>query len=278
MDACGFQKMARETQPGVPVLLGIPFDGNSSYLRGAAQAPPLIRKASRCDSSNMWTETGVDLGAESAFADAGDLKLSDGDAFAVIENGVADLLNQGHRPVCLGGDHSVTYPIIRAFGRKFDDLTIVHFDAHSDLYDLFEGNRHSHACPFARIMEGGFAKRLIQVGIRTMNAHQRQQAERFGVEVIEMRDLPAYGKLKLDGSIYVSFDVDVLDPAFAPGISHREPGGMAVREAIAHLHAITGNIVGADIVEYNPKQDISQQTAMVCGKILKEILGKMLAS
>src|SRR5271157_94209 len=101
MDACGFQKMARETQPGVPVLLGIPFDGNSSYLRGAAQAPPLIRKASRCDSSNMWTETGVDLGAESAFADAGDLKLSDGDAFAVIENGVADLLNQGHRPVCL---------------------------------------------------------------------------------------------------------------------------------------------------------------------------------
>lgn len=125
-------------------------------------------------------------------------------------------------------------------------------------------------------MEGGFAKRLIQLGIRTMNDHQRQQAERFGVEVIEMRELPAIAKLKLTGPVYISFDVDVLDPAFAPGISHREPGGMSVREVITHLQAITGNLVGADIVEYNPKQDISGLTAMVCGKILKEILGRMM--
>jgi len=126
-------------------------------------------------------------------------------------------------------------------------------------------------------MEEGLAKRLIQIGIRTMNSHQRKQAARFGVEVVEMRDLPAPAKLKMDGPVYISFDIDVLDPAFAPGISHREPGGMSVREAIAHLHAITGDIVGADIVEYNPKQDVSQLTAMVCAKILKEILGKMIA-
>jgi len=126
-------------------------------------------------------------------------------------------------------------------------------------------------------MEEGCAKRLIQLGIRTMNAHQRKQADRFGVEVVEMRELPALEKLKLAGPVYVSFDVDVLDPAFAPGISHREPGGMSVREAVSHLHAITGDIVGADIVEYNPKQDVSQLTAIVCAKILKEILGKMIA-
>jgi arginase family enzyme len=89
--------------------------------------------------------------------------------------------------------------------------------------------------------------------------------------------LPALEKLKVAGPVYISFDIDVLDPAFAPGISHREPGGMSVREAIAHLHAITGEVVGADLVEYNPKQDVSQLTAMVCGKILKEILGKMIA-
>jgi len=267
-----------ETDPRTPVLLGIPFDAHSSHLRGAAEAPPAIREAFRCDSSNSWSESGVDVGAPTAFLDAGDLRLSAESAFAVIEAEVASILRKKERPVCLGGDHSITYPIIRAFSGAYPDLTVVHFDAHPDLYDEFEGSRHSHACPFARIMEGGFAKRLIQLGIRTMNAHQRQQAERFAVEVIEMQGLPAYDRLKLSGPVYISFDVDVLDPAFAPGISHREPGGMSVREAIAHLHAITGRIVGADIVEYNPRQDMSQLTAMVCAKILKEILGKMICS
>jgi len=259
-----------------PVLLGIPFDANSSYLRGAADAPPLIRQALHCDSSNSSTESGIELDS-GIVLDAGDVKLPPDGELAAIEQAVTDLLDQGQSPVCLGGDHSITYPILRAFARRFADLTIVHFDAHPDLYEVFDGNRYSHACPFARIMEQGLAKRLIQIGIRTMNAHQRQQAARFGVEVVQMRELPASEKLKFAGPIYISFDIDVLDPAFAPGISHREPGGMSVREAVAHLHAITGDIVGADIVEYNPKPDISQLTALVCAKILKEILGKMIA-
>jgi agmatinase len=166
---------------------------------------------------------------------------------------------------------------MRAFGERIPNLTIIHFDAHPDLYDEFEGNRLSHACPFARIMEAGAAKRLIQVGIRTMNQHQREQAKKFGVEVIEMRHLPALDRMKVDGPVYISFDMDALDPAFAPSVSHREPGGMSVREAIAHLHAITGKIVGADIVEFNPAQDNTQITAMVAAKLLKEILGKMIA-
>jgi arginase len=261
-----------------PTLLGIPFDANSSYLRGPADAPPLIRQAFHCDSSNSWAETGVNLGSPEMFSDAGDLKLpQDEAAFDLITQAVAALLDSGSRPVCLGGDHSVTFPILRAFGKRFPGLTIVHFDAHPDLYEEFEGNRFSHACPFARIMEQGLAQRLIQLGIRTMNQHQRQQAERYGVEVIEMKALPAPEKLKLSGPVYVSFDLDVLDPAFAPGVSHREPGGMSVREAVTHLHVITSEIVGADLVEYNPRQDVSQLTAMVCGKILKEIFGKMLA-
>jgi arginase family enzyme len=126
-------------------------------------------------------------------------------------------------------------------------------------------------------MEAGLAKRLVQVGIRTINQHQREQAQKFGVEVNEMRGLPACDRLKADGPVYITFDMDVLDPAFAPGISHREPGGMSVREAIAHLHSIHGAIVGADIVEHNPVRDISGMTATVAAKILKEILGKMLA-
>ena len=266
----------------MPTLLGIPLDVNSSYLRGASRAPAKIREAFRSDASNGWSELGVDVGAAGAFADAGDLPLHDSrdavsDDFAAIERAVRELLEKGGQPVLLGGDHSITYPILKAFARPHPELTIVHFDAHPDLYDEFEGSRVSHACPFARIMEERRAKRLVQIGIRTLNRHQRQQAERFGVEMVPMSALPAYERLAGHGPVYISFDLDVLDPAFAPGISHREPGGMTVREAIAHLHAIEGTIVGADIVEYNPEQDVAGVTAAVAAKILKEILGKMIA-
>jgi agmatinase len=265
------------TKMNIPTLLGIPFDAYSSYLRGAGDAPPKIREALRCDASNSWSELGVDLGTAGVYEDAGDLELGEKDAFTAIEAGVAGLIEQQKRPVSLGGDHSITYPIVKAVARQYQELTILHFDAHPDLYEEFEGNRLSHACPFARIMEAGLAKRLVQVGIRTINRHQREQAERFGVEVVEMRSLPAYEKLRTSGPVYITFDMDVLDPAFAPGISHREPGGMSVREAIAHLHAIEGDIVGADLVEFNPGQDIAGVTATVAAKILKEVLGRMLA-
>lgn len=288
------------TTHGTPTLVGIPFDAYSSYLRGTGEAPAKIREAMRCDASNSWSELGVDLGVKGIYEDARDLVLPADptsrksgetlreaqdrlwgtpkeDAFAAIEAGIGALIEQGKRPVSLGGDHSITYPIVKAVAQRYPELTIFHFDAHPDLYEEFEGNRLSHACPFARIMEGGLAKRLVQVGIRTINRHQREQAERFGVEIVEMRGLPAYDRLKAGGPVYVTFDMDVLDPAFAPGVSHREPGGMSVREAIAHLHAIEGEIVGADMVEYNPVQDVAGVTATVAAKILKEILGKMIA-
>lgn len=271
----GMTERITEKRIGIPTLLGIPFDGQSSYLRGAGDGPPKIREALHCDASNEWTESGVDLGTLRAFDDAGDLAFSENNAFELIESGIGKMLVEGRRPVSLGGDHSITYPIVKVFAQKYPELTIFHFDAHPDLYDAFKGNRLSHACPFARIMESGLAKRLVQVGIRTMNGHQREQAKKFAVEVVETRGLPAYAKLKAAGLIYISFDMDVLDPAFAPGVSHREPGGMSVREAIAHLHAIEGDIVGADVVEYNPVRDLGDMTATVAAKIVKEILGKM---
>jgi arginase len=263
-------------KPGTPVILGIPFDANSSWLRGAAGAPPIIRVAFNSFSSNPWTETGIDLSAQGMYCDAGDLKFTFEEPFHAIEKRIGELLGHGLRPISLGGDHSITLPIVRAFGKQVPDLTILHFDAHPDLYDELEGNRLSHACPFARIMEEGSAKRLISIGIRTLTGHQREQAAKFGVEVIEMRNLPALDRMKVDGPIYVSFDMDALDPAFAPGISHREPGGMSTREALAHIQAISGKIAGADIVEFNPAQDHTQMTATVAAKLLKEILGKMI--
>jgi len=263
----------------MPTLVGIPLDVNSSFLRGPAGAPKKIRAALSSEASNTWSELGVDVAV--AFGDAGDLRLSNsaeevGRDFAEIERAVRAVLAKGERPISLGGDHSITYPILKGFADCKSELTIVHFDAHPDLYAEFEGSRISHACPFARIMEEGLAKRLVQIGIRTLNRHQREQAEKFGVEIVPMSSLPAYKRLKMRAPVYISFDMDVLDPAFAPGVSHHEPGGMTVREAIAHLHAIGGTIVGADLVEFNPARDMGGMTVMVAAKILKEILGKMI--
>jgi agmatinase len=182
----------------------------------------------------------------------------------------------GARPVSLGGDHSVTYPVLRAVRRQAPSLTILHVDAHPDLYDEFEGDRYSHACPFARIMEEQLADRLVQVGIRTMTDHQRAQAHRFGVEIIEMRNIQGNLRVPLYGPVYVSIDIDALDPAFAPGVSHREPGGLSVRQLLSLLHGIEEPIVAADVVELNPRNDVTGLSAMVAGKVVRELIGVML--
>ena len=257
-------------------LIGFPVDENSSFQRGASDAPPLIRAALASDASNLWSENGVDLGTGFLIKDAGDLAPVPGaDVFPQIEASVRTLLERRLRPIALGGDHSISYPVIRAVSGKYPGLTVLDFDAHPDLYDEFQGNRLSHACPFARVMEEGLVRRLVQVGIRTLNGHQRRQAERFGVELIEMKDwageLPA-----LHAPVYLSFDLDALDPAFAPGVSHREPGGLSMREALSAIQSIGVDIVGADIVEFNPRMDALNVTAGVCAKLLKEIAAKML--
>jgi arginase len=265
--------------PGIVAVLGVPLDENSSFLRGPALAPPRIREALHSNSANWTTELGVDLSVADRWRDLGDLSLGHGaSAFSQIEAAIDRLLDRGARVLTLGGDHSISYPIIRAYSRTYPRLTILHLDAHPDLYDELDGNRYSHACPFARIMEQGLAARLVQVGIRTMNAHQRAQAQRFGVEVIEMRHWQRGDDLGLSGPIYLSLDLDALDPAFAPGVSHHEPGGFTTRELLDIVQQIPGPIVGADLVEYNPTRDLVDVTAMVAAKCYKEIVGRLLTN
>jgi agmatinase len=267
------------TLGGTPTLVGLPYDASSSYQRGPADAPVAIREALWSPSANSWTELGVNIGAEGALTDAGDLELagcSPASARRTIENGIARLMAMGARPVSLGGDHSVTYPILRAVRPHAPTVTILHIDAHPDLYDEFEGDRYSHACPFARIMEEKLADRLVQVGIRTMTAHQRAQARRYGVEVIEMRSIQGDLRVTLETPVYVSIDIDALDPAFAPGVSHREPGGLSVRQLLTLVQGIAAPIVAADIVELNPRNDPTGISAMAAAKILRELLGTML--
>lgn len=150
-------------------------------------------------------------------------------------------------------------------------MNILHFDAHPDLYDEFDGNPLSHASPFARIMEAGHARRLVQVGIRTLNRHCQEQAQRFGVEIVPMRDFAPNAVPIPEPPLYVSIDLDALDPAFAPGVSHHEPGGLSVRDILSVLHRVPGPIVGADVVEYNPARDVNGMTAVVAAKLIKEL-------
>lgn len=260
-------------------LIGIRYDDNSSFMKGAGDAPPQIRAAFRSEASNLWSETGVDLSSETTFFDAGDIESVAGtEILSLIEESVYTLLNDGLAPICLGGDHSITYPVVKAFARKYKDLSILHFDAHPDLYEDYHGNRYSHASPFARIMEEGLAKRLVQVGIRTINQHQRDQAKKFGAEIYEMRNWQDDLALEFNSPLYISLDVDALDPAFAPGVSHREPGGLSTRQVINVIQNLKGNVVGADIVEFNPRVDPLAITGTVCAKLLKEIAARMITS
>jgi arginase len=273
-------------------LLGVPWDGSSSYQRGAVDGPAKIRAALRAESSNTWNERGDDLSDPDVLVDAGDLTLP-GDPEVVrdaIEHGVAELIAKGARLLTIGGDHSITYPILRAFAHRQHGLTVLQLDAHADLYDEFphrgrkvdgensdRGDRYSHATVFARVMEESLASRLIQVGVRTLTAHQRSQAGKFGVEILgpdRWREVsPLLGRVR--GPVYVSLDLDVVEPMMAPGISHPEPGGLTVRDVIEIIGAIRAPLVGADIVEYNPHNDVRDLTARVAAKFLKELVGVM---
>ena len=261
----------------IPVLIGVPYDASSSYQRGPADAPGKIREALWSDSTNTWTESLRDLGLPGVLADAGDVALTDATMLADVEAAVRNELARGRTPLVLGGDHSITLPVVRAVHRERGPFSILHFDAHPDLYPEFQGDRYSHACPFYRIMEESLAEMLIQVGIRTLNGIQAESVKRWGVRHISPDHWNRGWVPELDGPVYLSIDLDVLDPAFAPGLSHPEPGGCSPRQLITAIHQIDVPIVGADIVELNPRNDPAGLTARVAAKLVKEVADRILA-
>lgn len=253
-------------------LIGLPSDSNSSFERGASLAPPAIRAALWSDRGNLACDNGMEIGQDIDLRDRGDLQLFErAEDDALIRAAVSESIAYGAVPLVLGGDHAMTCPVVEAVQAAHGTLTILHFDAHPDLYELFDGNPRSHASPFARIMEAGLASRLVQVGIRTLNRHCREQAERFGVEILPMAEFGPSLVPVLPGPLYISIDLDGIDPSEAPGVSHPEPGGLTVREVLAVLRRQTAPIVGADIVEYNPRFDHNERTAIVAAKLLREL-------
>lgn len=215
------------------------------------------------------------------------------DVLAAVQRAAGAVLEERARVLAVGGDHAVTLGLLRAYAERGErwggPLTVLQIDAHPDLYHRFEGDPWSHACVFARALEEELMVRLVQLGVRTLNPAQRRQVDRFGVEVVDMLHLGehrfhwdehhrrrAAWVPHLEGPVYVSLDLDALDPAHAPGVSHPEPGGLTTREVLSLIQGIEGPIVGADVVELNPGRDPRGHTARVAAKLVKELAERML--
>lgn len=258
------------------VVLGLPTSRNSSYLRASPDAPARVAAAVLREESNPSAENGVDISDRGLVHYLGALALETDDEFDRVRRVAAEAFGLGKLPLFIGGDHSVTYPIVAGLHDVVGPVHIVHVDAHPDLYDNLQDNPLSHASPFARILEQGYARSLTQYGVRTLTAHQREQVTRFGVRCHEMRHHRRWTPPEVDGPVYVSLDLDAIDPAFVPGVAHQEPGGMTVRDVLDVLGWIDTPVVGGDVVEYHPQRDIQGTTAIVAAKLVRELAAKMI--
>ncbi len=242
-------------------------------------APSKFREMDVSGSANRFSELRKAIIPGKSYIDAGDLNCQNElpeAAYLKIKETIMTHLREGARLISLGGDHSISYPIIEAHAVRYPKINVLQIDAHADLYQDFEGNPYSHASPFARLLEKGLISSLTQVGIRSMTDHLYEQAEKYGVRCIEMKDFGMGFLKELEGPLYLSLDMDAFDPAFAPGVSHHEPGGLTSRQVIDIIHNIEVEIVGADIVELNPERDLNDVTAMLAYKLFKEICTKMM--
>jgi len=258
-------------------LLGFPWDASSSYARGPALAPPVVRAVLFAESSSPFSIAGVDAREAISAYDFADLP-SDGDAArASISARISAAVKAKTKPLSLGGDHSVTFPILNALKDIHGPMNILHVDAHTDLYEEYEGDPFSHACPFARAIEAGCVNTLVQVGLRSVGPAQRAYGEKHGVVMLGADEADAIPYERLPAPLYVSIDLDGLDPAFAPGVSHPEPGGLSTRDVLSMIKRLKTAPVGADIVELNPEKDVNLLTAHVAARLVKELAGAMTA-
>ncbi len=253
-------------------LHGFAWDASSSYARGPAQGPAAIRSNLFSEHSSALSLDGTDIASAIQTYDFEDLPSDAAEARDAITARVARSVDAGLKPLSLGGDHSVTYPILKAIAAKHGPVDILHIDAHLDLYDELNGDRFSHACPFRRAIEDGLVRNLVQIGIRSAPpAHLEFGAQR-GVVSLGSEQIGDIPWDKLNAPLYMTIDLDGLDPAFAPGVSHIEPGGLTSREVIGLIHRLPVSPVGADVVELNPSRDINLMTTHLAVRLVKELV------
>lgn len=268
---------SRETAEGCRVVLvGAPMDWTVSFRPGSRFGPAAIRGVSDgVEEYSVYLDRSLE---DVAFYDAGDLVLPFGNARAGLESieaAAADLWAEGRFPFFLGGEHLISLGVLRAASRRHPGLAVLHWDAHADLRPGYMGETESHASVMRRVLEECPGITLFQMGIRSGTADEfafaRERTRLTPFEVVEplRRALP-----ELAGRpVYLSLDIDVVDPAFAPGTGTPEPGGITSRELLDAIHLLRGlNLVGCDLVEVSPPYDASQRTAVLAAEVAREII------
>ncbi|GIE99808.1 agmatinase [Paractinoplanes rishiriensis] len=272
-------------------VLGVPFDAGVSYRPGARFGPAHVRESSRL-LRPFNPAAGVEPFASQQVADAGDLAVNPFGIEAAIEQveaGARALLERAARLVTIGGDHTIALPLLRAVAARHGPVAVVHFDAHLDTWDTYFGAAYTHGTPFRRASEEGLIDRsgCLHVGTRgPLYAAQDLVDDReLGFHVVpsvEIDDLGARGVAERirervgDRPVYLSVDIDVLDPAFAPGTGTPEAGGMTSRELLAVLRSFSDlNLVGADVVEVSPAYDHAEITGIAAAHVVYEILSAL---
>jgi agmatinase len=267
-------------------FVGIPYDGGASYRTGARFGPRAIREQSSL--IRTWHPVlKVHPFDRLRVADCGDVDvvpISIERTFDAITSRMATILAAGAVPLAMGGDHSVTLPVLRAIARRHGPVGVVHFDAHPDTWDEYFGSKYFHGTPFRRAVEEGLidARRMLQIGIRGPLYGPEDFAfhDEHGIEVLRIEPIKEQGTAwvasRLDrlrgGPVYCSFDIDAIDPAFAPATGTPEVGGLTSYEALACVRALAGlHLVGADVVEVSPPYDgPGQITALMAANLLFE--------
>ena len=268
-------------------VVGLPFDGGTSYRPGARFAPQKIREVSTLLRA-FNPALGVEPFAELRVVDWGDAATSPvsiEDAFGAIERAVDEVTAARAFPLLLGGDHSISLPVLRVLARRHGPLGLVHFDAHPDTWDVHFGRKYTHATPFRRAIEEGVldAARYLQVGIRGSLPKRTDldDARALGVTVLSADDVNRLGidatldriRAVATGPVHVSVDIDVVDPAFAPGTGTPEVGGFTSREIVALVRGLAPlEVVGFDVVEVSPPYDHGEITAILAANLAYELL------
>jgi agmatinase len=275
-------------------VAGIPFDSGVTYRPGARFGPIAVRDASRL---LRGYHAGLDVRpfAAQQVVDAGDIAcnpFSIEESIAQIEAGSRELLGVANRLVCIGGDHTIALPLLRTVREGHGPVALVHFDAHLDTWDTYFGAAYTHGTPFRRAWEEGLLleDRSIHLGIRgpLFSAEDLVDDASFGFRIVTAWDVLELGIAGTaarvrervgDAPVYVSIDIDALDPAFAPGTGTPEAGGMTSRELLGILRALRGlDLVGADVVEIAPPYDHADITAVAASHVVYELVSLFAAN
>ena len=275
-------------------VIGIPWDISSSYRLGCEKAPALIRAATTDKLYNSYTEQGIDIQDKWKIFDCGDVKFStktEAEVKELVLKTIEPLSKEIDNYLFLGGDHLTTFfsvcalTKLHAFSGK--KMGILYLDAHPDLYNDYKGNPYSHACVLRRILDESSIspENICQIGIRAATPEQIEFIEKTGISMISTNEILKKGtkwvKTELNelfqdtvDLIYLSIDLDILDPAFAPGVGNPEPGGLSTFQLIQVVKNMNSlPLFAFDIVEYNPNYDNNQITAFASAKIIRETLG-----